>query len=977
MSRAELEHLVDTKASESTDEDMDSDDSETNTVIDVSDNEENKSDKLSSRLLTYINANARSLGPKIESLVDCFYEKNVDFGAITETWYQSNRFVDESIAEYADRFSLGVISRNRDLTAANGRQYGGVAFFYRYGTSSFSEFSIHNPEGYEILATIGRVHGIRGKIFCVTCYAPPNIASSRAKGMIEFISELVTEAKRKYKDCMLMIAGDFNQWSPQELLDEHPALTEVVHGPTRGDKSIDRSFTNFGRSIVESGTLEPLETEDGNARSDHRIAWASANFLYEKEKKIKYSYRRYTDKGGAKFTSALSGQSWESVFRVDSTSQKVEVMQDILEGHMEACFQWRTTTKREADPPWVNDRFRRLNKKRRKIYDREGRSKRWKALTKKSKDLYRTRAATFVENQKELFTGQDASRLFHKHVKNFSSKEKPPDFHPRDLFPEQADDVVADKLADHFNSISSEFQGLTEVPAAPAGTIPTLSILEVANRMKKLKKPRSTVKGDVFPCMINRLAPYLAPVLTHIFNSISRTQQWPALWKVEYVTPIPKKSIPQSPNDLRNISCTQFFSKLYESFVLDWLSSQVVLRRNQYGGVRGSGTEHLLVELWQQILENVEDPRAASLLTSIDYAKAFNRLDFYHCLKCLARRGANEKIVALVASFLSDRVMTVKIGNSFSTPKPVMGGVPQGSRLGVLLFNLAIDDFEAASPDVNCYNPEGLVYPLCPAPGGPVDLHVPPEPRARDYRHLPPFEPIDLQVLKYVDDNVINEKLNFDTVPTGGDSTREKHALRSQNLYRRVVFQAESCGMKVHPDKTTMLCISETKSYLPSAYIEDSSGAKIKSGDSMKVLGFHFSSDPDMSAQVASIRKKIRARTWALTHLGHCGFSKADLLEVFRSSILPVHDYCSCVFNSSLTGTQSDSLERLQANALKAIYGYQYSYRSLLLMSGLKTLKERRDDRDLKFARKCLESEKYKTWFPLNPVGRATRNPLV
>ena len=45
------------------------------------------------------------------------------------------------------------------------------------------------------------------------------------------------------------------------------------------------------------------------------------------------------------------------------------------------------------------------------------------------------------------------------------------------------------------------------------------------------------------------------------------------------------------------------------------------LRSNQFGGVKGKGTEHLLVNLWQKILENIEDSRAACLLTSIDYEK--------------------------------------------------------------------------------------------------------------------------------------------------------------------------------------------------------------------------------------------------------------------------------------------------------------------------------------------------------------------
>ena len=82
--------------------------------------------------------------------------------------------------------------------------------------------------------------------------------------------------------------------------------------------------------------------------------------------------------------------------------------------------------------------------------------------------------------------------------------------------------------------------------------------------------------------------------------------------------------------------------------------------------------------------------------------------------------------------------------------------------------------------------------------------------------------------------------------------------------------------------------------------------------------------------------------------------------------LLPVHDYCSCIFNSSLTQTQVNTLERLQAQALKAIYGYEHSYRSLLQMTVLQTLQERRNMRSDKFVAKCLENERLTTWFQPN-----------
>ena len=172
------------------------------------------------------------------------------------------------------------------------------------------------------------------------------------------------------------------------------------------------------------------------------------------------------------------------------------------------------------------------------------------------------------------------------------------------------------------------------------------------------------------------MADFFAMPLSSIYNEISRTKVWPLIWKEEFVTVIPKIACPATVNDLRNISCTMLASKMYESYILKWLQKQVKLKNNQFGG-EGRSVDHMLVEMWQKIMTDLEDCRAGSVITLIDYAKVFNRLSFQECLATLARKGASSNLLAVIASFLStDHDCTS--GTGMVRPSSRLRGSPAG-----------------------------------------------------------------------------------------------------------------------------------------------------------------------------------------------------------------------------------------------------------------------------------------------------------
>ena len=144
---------------------------------------------------------------------------------------------------------------------------------------------------------------------------------------------------------------------------------------------------------------------------------------------------------------------------------------------------------------------------------------------------------------------------------------------------------------------------------------------------------------------MNEVYNELAIPLAYIFNQSFNTLAWPTLWKQETVHLIPKNSSPASLSELRNLSCTPLFSKLMESFVLEQLKGEINLSSNQYGGMKGCSTEHFLVETWDKIMSALDDGDTVANLISVDFEKAFNRMDHLHCLTALSDLGASDNCI--------------------------------------------------------------------------------------------------------------------------------------------------------------------------------------------------------------------------------------------------------------------------------------------------------------------------------------------
>ena len=180
-------------------------------------NDDEEENKDYSTQFNVINTNARSLCPKIDSLIDCFGEMDAKIGIITETWLADGESLERDIRDLANGAGLGMVCLNRKENN-RGVAHGGVAIVSNTATCSLTRLDLPNPEGFEVLVTSSNIQGYSRKLLTVACYLPPNYPVQRGKEALNHVEDTVLELKRRYKDPFIIVGGDFNQWAIDDAL---------------------------------------------------------------------------------------------------------------------------------------------------------------------------------------------------------------------------------------------------------------------------------------------------------------------------------------------------------------------------------------------------------------------------------------------------------------------------------------------------------------------------------------------------------------------------------------------------------------------------------------------------------------------------------------------------------------------------------------------------------------------------------------
>ena len=372
------------------------------------------------------------------------------------------------------------------------------------------------------------------------------------------------------------------------------------------------------------------------------------------------------------------------------------------------------------------------------------------------------------------------------------------------------------------------------------------------------------------------------PFITEIFNQSLVDGKFPAVLKRAEIIPGHKKLETTNKDNYRPISILPCSSKIFERIMEYQVYEYMYPLLSKYlcGFRKGYSTQYCLLamlESWRRAIDKRH--LAGALLT--DLSKAFDCLNHELLVAKLNAYGFDISSLEYIYSYLTGREHRTKINNSFSEWTDIKSGIPQGSILGPLLFNVYIND---------------IFYFIN-----------------------------EKQLANYADDNTsFATNLHLNTLLQNLETDTDILVQWFKDNY-----------FKLNPDKCHLLVTNHSDDI--SVTVD---GATIKGSSTVKLLGVDIDNKLNFNDHVSKLCGKVSLKLHALARISPY-MSTEKLRCILKAFIESQFGYCPLVWMYH-SRTLNNRINRLHERALRITYkDSKLTFQELLDLDNSFTIHER------------------------------------